>query len=189
MLKQKMGEQTRQQGLEDYGTKLEMKGQHEQQYPPQPTTSISVSPHSFTDTSKARNILGASPRDLAGMDDYKGMTQRTGGLFGTGYGPGSSYEMKPEHQEYWQGMQQDARNILEGPGKVTQRVTGKGLQFSGQPTAVKPTEAQAPQMFGGQPTQAGGAGLPDASMYEENTVIDDGEGNQYRLTNGQWIRI
>ena len=133
--------------------------------PPQPSASISISPYSFSEKLQAQNILGATPKDLAGSEDYKGMVKRSGGLFG--FGPGSKYVYKDQAaQNVMQGLQNEARNVIGGPGKVSSTVSGK---FNGKPFIDLTRQADGSY---GQPGDGGPDQETQALIDEYNTTDD-----------------
>ena len=133
--------------------------------PVMPSTSISISERPYTEMQKAREVLQRSPADYG----KAGMAQKVGGnVLGipTGWGFGSDWKLSPEAQ----AEQQGAQTILGNPYRTTKRISYKG--------DVVDTTGQAVN-----------DNLPDPSEYEEGTVIEDDSGQQYKLTQGEWVTI
>lgn len=92
------------------------------------------------------------------------------------------------------------QNIM---GKIAARLTPWATKLEAERTGVeetreaeiktrmKPFEQQFKTQFTGQPLQAAEAAveedaLPDPAEYDENTIIEDENGNKYQLQNGKW---
>ncbi len=124
-----------------------------------PQTSISISERPYAEMQKAREVLQRSPADYG----KAGMATKTGGWFGN-WGPGSKWKPNADAQ----AEQEGARTILGNPTRTTKRISYKG--------GVVDTTAQ-------DVTNE----LPDPSSYDEGTIIEDYQGQQYKLENGEWI--
>ena len=130
------------------------------------STSISISQRPFTEVLKAREEISRTPEEWgkAGMATKEQIPGS--GWFGSNFLAKDKWNLNPEAV----AIQEQARNIIQNPNRVTQRVSNGG-QFTGQSTMESPSA------------------LPDMEGYEEGDVIEDDDGNQYELKNGQWIAL
>lgn len=133
-----------------------------------PQVSITQSPWGISEVEDARGILGRSSQDWKKVMP-EGSMKRSGGFMGSGIGPsfgfGTGYEpATPEATSSIEALKTMAKGRLTGPKTTRIEKIGK---------------------FGGATIAE--ADLPDASLYEEGTVItDDTTGAQYKIVNGKW---
>lgn len=145
-----------------------------------PQTSISISERPYTEMQKAREVLQRSPEEYYGADMATGQGSPEGGWFfglgNKGYvkdAKGNPIKSKPTYSNYnlspeAQEEQAGARTILGNPTRTTKRISYKG--------GVVDTTAQ-------DVTNE----LPDPASYDEGTIIEDENNQQYKLENGEWI--
>lgn len=131
--------------------------------PVMPQTSISISERPYTETLKAQEIANRTPAEYG----KAGMASKTGGWFGN-WGPGSQWKLSPEAV----AEQTQAKTILGSPYRTTKRVSYKGNVVDTSATDVTADTNE----------------LPDPSEYEEDSVIEDDIGNQYKLIQSQWVK-
>lgn len=128
-----------------------------------PQTSISITERPYTEMLKAREVASRTPADYG----KAGMAQKVGGTvlgIPTGWGFGSKWKISPEAQE----EQARAQSILGNPYKTTKRINygDNVIDTTGEDVT---------------------SSLPDPSEYEEGTIIEDDNGQQYKLQAGQWV--
>jgi len=147
--------------------------------PVTPQTSISISERPYAEMQKAREVMQRSPEEYYGADMATGQGKPEGGWFfglgNKGYvtdAKGNPIKSKPTYSKYnlspeAQAEQEGAKTVLGSPYRTTKRISYKGDVADTADTT----------------------NLPDPSEYEEGTIIEDDTGNQFKLTQGQWVQI
>lgn len=139
-------------------------------------TSVSIQERPLAEILSARDEMARTPDEWAkaGMGTILGRKKGTG-FMGTGYGLGSQNEvrMSPEAEM----IRSKAKQILANPNKVTKRVSN----YAGDESTD--LESSGSILGGG----GSATSLPDVEEYEEGDVIQDDNGKNYELKDGEWM--
>jgi len=177
-----LGQMDTSQGMQ--GILGQIPGMFEKQ-PITPQTSISISERPYTELLKAGEVASRTPEEYYGTGMATGQGKpESGWFFGLGNKgyvkdeKGNVIKSKPIYSKYnlspeATAEQAKAKAILGNPYKTTKRISYKGDVADTADTI----------------------NLPDPSNYEEGTIIlvkansEDDTGNQFKLTQGQWVQI
>ena len=167
-LQEREGDKKLKDALKLYKEKLKI----QQEYPESPATSITITPHSYTDILKAEEIKARTPKEWGKV----GMAEKTGGWPFGGGGIGSQWELSPQALS----AQQRAGQVLTGPGKTTQRISYGAGQMPGgvlDSQAMPQVAPQAPQVTPQVPQVPSQAAMNYSQISEEelNRLAQSGD--------------
>lgn len=174
MLQKKLQEKQRQQQIEDFRKKLQI--QKEMGVLNPPTTQITIQDVPFDEKMEARQILAATPEQLATDPDMASFVQQQpmnlnkwnfwGDLkYGLGRILGRR-DWRPQEMAFtpgFEGVKEEAAQLLAKPQRTTQRISYKGAQEDVEST------------------------LPDPTTTEEGSEYETDDGTVYKLVNGEWV--
>lgn len=137
-------------------------------------TSISISQRPLSEMIQAREQLSQTPQDWlkAGMATQEPDIPNSG-IFGSNFlNKKGNIKLNPEVDQ----LLTQSRNVLGNPNRITKKISNADGNVLGNQ-----------DQGGGVDVSTTDSGMPDAGGYQEGTVVEDEDGQQFKVVNGQWV--